>query len=129
MINKRFEVYKVERELKRGGVKYEIKRCAKNQFNEPVEDDETLVGLLFGLYHEKSEYVRISTGDAARTRTEKVPMVLTTSEHIAGIDLQVGDYIVVNGKRLEITGVVNVQEWGLVYDISFRAVDGGVVQT
>lgn len=125
MINKKFEAYKIKRELKRSGIEYEFKRAGKNNFGEPTED-LSVVGKLKGLYHEQNSSIRISTGDTTQVRTKKIPMILCLYEDAASLVLKIGDIVEINGKTLKVTGIVNIQEWNIISDISLEVVDNGI---
>lgn len=78
---------------------------------------------------------RVLTGQtAASYRTEKTPQLLVPYEDFyfkneSGEDefqqVKVGDTVNWNGRLLRVTGVLNVQEWNLLMDISFEEVDNG----
>lgn len=125
MLNIRFEAYKVRRELKRSGTDYKFERAKRNEFGEPTDSLE-VVGTLKGLYHEQNGSVQIVTGDTTQTRTKKIPMIFCLYEEAVSLVLQIGDTVKMNGKTFKVTGVVNVQEWNLVSDISLEVVDNGV---
>lgn len=125
MINKRFEAYKIQRELRRSGATLEFKRSQLNAFGEPV-GEPTLVGMLRCLYHEQSSYVKITTGDTTQVRSKKVPMLLCSYEAVAQLRLRPGDQVTLGTKTFKVTGIVNVQEWNIVADISLEVVDIGV---
>lgn len=125
MINTRFEAYKIKRELKRSGIDYEFKRKEKNDFGEPTGDLEVF-GSLKGIYHEQNSNVQVTTGDTTQVRTKKIPMILCLYEDTARLALVVGDTVTINAKTFKVTGVVNIQEWNLISDISLEVVDSGV---
>lgn len=125
MINTQFEAYKIKRELKRSGIDYEFKRSGVNDFGEPV-GEPTVVGTIRGLYHEQNSSVQVTTGDTTQVRTKKIPMILCLYEDAASLVLQVGDELKINNKTLKVTGVVNIQEWNIIADISLEVVDNGV---
>lgn len=124
MINTQFEVYKIKRELKRSGIDYEFKRAGKNDFGEPTGEPES-IGKLRGIYHEQNSNIQITTGDTTQVRTKKIPMILCLYEDAANLVLRVGDIVKINEKTLKITGVVNIQEWSIIADISLEVVDNG----
>lgn len=126
MVNTTFEAYKMKRELKRSGIDYEFKRSEKNAFGEPIDTQPKVVGTLKGLYHEQNSNVEITTGDTTQVRTKKIPMILCLYEDAASLCLSVGDTVQFNGKMFALTGVVNVQEWNIIADISLEVVDNGV---
>lgn len=124
MINKKFEAYKIKKELKRSGIDYEFKRAEKNNFGEPTSELK-VIGKLKGLYHEQNGSVQITTGDTTQIRTKKVPMILCLYEDAAFLALHVGDVVKINAKTFKVTGVVNIQEWNIISDISLEVVDDG----
>ena len=125
MINTQFEAYKIKRELKRSDIDYEFKRSDVNDFGEPV-GEPTVVGTIRGLYHEQNSSVQVTTGDTTQVRTKKIPMILCLYEDAASLVLQVGDELKINNKTLKVTGVVNIQEWNIIADISLEVVDNVV---
>ena len=125
MINTQFEAYKIKRELKRSGVDYEFKRSGVNDFGEPV-GEPVAVGTVRGLYHEQNSSVQVTTGDTTQVRTKKIPMILCLYEDAASLVLQVGDELKINNKTFKVTGVVNIQEWNIIADISLEVVDNVV---
>lgn len=125
MINTQFEAYKIKRELKRSGIDYEFKRSGVNDFGEPV-GEPIVVGTIRGLYHEQNSSVQVTTGDTTQVRTKKIPMILCLYEDTASLVLQVGDELKINNKTLKVTGVVNIQEWNIIADISLEVVDNVV---
>ena len=125
MINTRFEAYKLKRELKRSGIDYEFQRLGVNDFGEP-DDEPTVVGSLKGLYHEQNSNIEITTGDTTRVRTKKIPMILCLFDDAASLALKIDDFLFINKKKFKVTGIVNIQEWSVISDISLEVVDDGV---
>ena len=123
MVNTKFEAYKVRRELKRIGKEYEFKRAKLNDFKEPTKDS-VVAGKLIGLYHEQNSSVSVVTGDTTQTRTKKIPMILCLYEDATF--LKMGDIVKINSKTFKVTGVVNIQEWNIIADISLEVIDNGV---
>lgn len=125
MVNTQFEAYKIRRELKRIGMLYEFKRAKLNAFKEPTKDEE-LVGKLRGLYHEQNGSVSISTGDTTQIRTKKIPMILCLFEDADYLKIKAGDIVKINSKTMKVTGIVNIQEWNIIADISLEVIDDGI---
>ena len=123
MINTKFEAYKIRRELKKVGKEYEFKRAKLNDFKEPTEE-QLFAGKLLGLYHEQNGYVSVTTGETTQTRNKKVPMILCLYEDANF--LKIDDIVKINSKTFKVTGVVNIQEWNLIADISLEVVDDGI---
>lgn len=125
MINTRFEAYKLKRELKRSGIDYEFQRLGVNDFGEP-DDEPIVVGSLKGLYHEQNSNIEITTGDTTRVRTKKIPMILCLFDDAASLALKIDDFLFINKKKFKVTGIVNIQEWSIISDISLEVVDDDV---
>ena len=125
MVNKKFEAYKIKRELKRSGIEYEFKRIKKDSLGESL-DEETVVGKISGIYHEQNSSISVTTGDTTQVRTKKIPMILCLYEDTAKLSLLVGDFVKINKKTFKVTGVTDIQEWNIISDISLEVVDNGV---
>lgn len=125
MVNTKFEAYKLRRELKRSGKEYTFARPKLNAFKEPTSET-TPFGKLIGLYHEQNSNVEITTGDTTQIRTKKIPMILCLYEEANF--LKVEDTVEINSKTFKVTGIVNIQEWNIIADVSLEVVDN-VIQT
>lgn len=145
MINNKFVLYQVKREIKRNGTKIDFYRRELNKFGEPNKEP-TFYCSLTGLYHEHNPHMldsyKILTGQTLGAYTgDKYPQLMvpyedfwieetvvdeeTGEEKIIKKNIQKGDEVNFNGRMLRVTGVSNVQEWNLLYDISFEEVDDG----
>lgn len=130
MINTKFELYKLRRELKRNGKDYTFRRRKLNQFNEPTGELEDVLTIRC-LYHEVSSFKTTSIGDSSTTVTEKQPMLLCAVEDVKGSSLEEGNFIEVNDsvygdkKVLRFVGIVDIQNYGIIADISLEVVDDG----
>jgi len=126
MINKQFEAYKVKREIKRSGSEYQFKRPETNDFGEPKGTD-ILIGTLKGIYHDYAaggSRIEITT-DTIQTRTKKKYQILCVWEDAESLELQVGDFTMINGKKYDVTGVANIQEWNIIGEVNLEVVDDG----
>ena len=124
MINKKFEAYKIKREIKRSGCNYNVLRKGLNEFGEPTSDTQ-YVGNINALYHEENSNIQITTGDTTQIRTKKIPMLLCIYDDFNVKGFSVGDFVKINLKTFKITGIVNIQEWGIIGDISLEVFDDG----
>jgi hypothetical protein len=129
-VNKRFEVYKIQREIKRSGQRYEFFRYVKNEFGEPTRET-VYVEFIDGLYHEINIFIPLVMTSTTQTRKNaggrsvKQPAILCLWNHVKNIGLTVGDFVKINDKVFKITGVINVQEWNLIADVCLELVDFG----
>ena len=137
MINNRFALYQLKREIKRNGTKMKFFRKTLNEFGETGEPQ--FFCEYTGLYHEHAPHIsdtyRILTGQQnGTTRTEKYPQLLVPYEDFYFKEnpddevfksVELGDIILWNKRKLKVTGILNVQEWNMMMDISFEEVDIG----
>lgn len=147
MINNKFVLYQVKREIKRNGTTMEFYRREINKFGEPT-GEPVFYCKLTGFYHEHNPHMldsyKILTGQTLGAYTgDKFPQLMvpyedfwiketivdeeTGEETIVNKHIEKGDEVNWNGRTLRVTGVSNVQEWNLLYDISFEEVDDGTV--
>lgn len=127
MVNKRFEAYKIKRELKRSGIDYEFKRIIKNEFEE-ADGEAEVVGKIKGIYHEQTAsngIITITMKDNIQVRSKKLPMILCLYEDAASLVLKVDDIVEIGNKTFKVVGISNIQEWNIITDISLEVVDNG----
>lgn len=131
MINTKFEAYKLKRILKQSGIEFVFKRQKLNEFDEPEGELEE-VARIKGLYHESNSYITDTVGDSATTRTKKQPMILCLCDDFNDITLHQGDVTEVSSrgpqmtsKTLKYVGCIDIQNWGIIADMSFEEVDEG----
>lgn len=127
MINNKFEAYKLEREIKRSGRTFAFKRQSVNDYGEPIAGEDEVVYVVTGLYHESNSYVSLTTGDTTQHTSKKKPMVLCLFNDLHfskdGDKITTGDYVEFGCKKYEVTGFTDVQNWGIVCDISLEVRD------
>lgn len=123
MINKKFEAYKIRREIKRSGNDFIFYRSIKNDYGEPSSEKE-IIAVVSGLYHEQSNYISIKTGETTRYRTKKTPMLLC--EYSDVVSLKADDFMILNENKYTVTKKINVQEWNIISDISLEVEDNGI---
>lgn len=130
MINTKFEEYKLRRELKRSGKIYKIERYGVNEYGEPIKNATIKVGEFKGLYHEQNGYMQMSTTDTTQVIYKKIPMIMCLYEDIDNLNLKVDDFIQIgeSGGNIDfseyrVTGVTNIQNWGIIADISLEPVE------
>ncbi len=124
-INTKFEAYKIKRELKKSGSDFKFIRANRNDFGEPIDNKGESIGKIKGLYHEQNSNVKITLGDTTQYRTKKIPMILCLYEDVNSLNLMVDDIVEINSKKFKVTGVINIQEWNIISDISLEVIDNG----
>lgn len=130
MINTKFEAYKLRRELKHSGKVYKVERYGVNGYGEPVKNATSKVGEFKGLYHEQNGYMQMSTTDTTQVISKKIPMIMCLFDDIKELNLKIDDVIMIGeqDKNIDftehrITGVTNIQNWGIIADISLEPVE------
>lgn len=138
MINRKFELYKIKREIKRNGIPFVYWRFPKNQFGEVDKEKEPIyLCTIKGMYHEftahmTDTFIILSGTETATTRTKKTPQslceyddVLFTNKDGESDFIKIGDYVYYNYRVMRVTGLQNIMEWNTLVDISFEEVDDG----
>lgn len=129
MLNTKFEAYKISRELKRSGTEFIFRRPKLNEFNEPTKESKVIC-VVTGLYHEQNFHVSATTGNTqnntTQVRTKKMPMILCLYEDIEPFKLQVGDQVEVGSHTYRVIDIANIQEWGIIADISLEVINVGI---
>lgn len=138
MVNRKFELYKIKREIKRNGIPFVYWRFPKNQFGEVDKEKEPIyLCTIKGMYHEftahmTDTFIILSGTETATTRTKKTPQslceyddVLFTNKDGESDSIKIGDYVYYNYRVMRVTGLQNIMEWNTLVDISFEEVDDG----
>lgn len=116
-----FELYKVKRTIQWYGTNFTFYRDALDKFKDKLEYAGE-VGTIKGIFHESNSYVNLNTSDGSVTQTEPRPQIFCLYEDAKYI--QPKDFLRINGKKYEVTGVSNYNEWNYAADISLRVVYG-----
>lgn len=114
-----FLLHRLRVQLGMRGIKYTFSRQAADKFGQPLEDIQEHIELK-GIYHESNGYIQTTGSDATITRTKKSPMILCLYED--GIKIKQGDLIIIEGKQYNVSGILNIQNYSIVSDISLEEV-------
>ena len=138
MINPKFELYKIKREIKRNGISFVYWRFPKNQFGEnDLEQEPIYLCTVKGMYHEFTPhmvdtYVVLTGTESVTTRTKKTPQSLCEYDDVLFVNdkgeddsIKVGDYVYYNYRVMKVSGLQNIMEWNVLVDVSFGEVDDG----
>lgn len=138
MVNRRFELYKIKREIKRYGIPFIFWRFEQNQFGEVDKEKEPkYLCTIKGMYHEftahiMDTYIVLSGTETVETRTKKTPQSLCEYDDILFVNekgesdsIKIGDIVYYNYRVMRVTGLHNIMEWNALVDISFEEVDDG----
>lgn len=139
-VNKRYELYKVKREIRRDGQTIEFFRVNKNEFGEP-EHEAKYIHSIKGIYYEFSAhqldtYIVEYPVEAGVGRTKRTPQLLCPWDELFFVNedgeddvIKVNDWVNLNGIVARVIGVVNVMGWNTIAHITFSEVDYGSTLT
>lgn len=108
--------HQVKNEIARSGQEYQFKRKKENKCHQIVGEED--IAIVKGIYHETNGYISLLKADASMVQSKKVPTILTLKENAIGIEQ--GDYTEIAGNKYKVTGVLDVQNYGIVVDISLE---------
>lgn len=112
---------KISRLLKTSGLEYTFTVAETDEYNQPVRSDKTIT--ITGVYHEPSggSNLVVLNSDAASVRQNRSPMILTLIDENSS-NLKQGDFLLLNNCWYKISGVANIQQYDVAYDISLEEV-------
>lgn len=115
----KMELHKVKREIQIHGSVYEFRRDILNEYEEPTGESEK-VAEIKGLFHQTKGYVSRKVSDATTTQTKGQPMIMAVFEDVKSV--QMNDKVVVSGKEYRVTGANDINNYGIVCDVSLEEV-------
>ena len=110
---------KIQRQLNCKGLDYSFKRNKLDKYKQPTDEVIDVV-VLKGIYHESNSYITKNVSEAAITQSKKKPMILTLFENVG--DLKTDDFVLINDVKYKVTGLLDIQNYGVVCDISLEEV-------
>lgn len=113
-----FELYKVQRFIKRWGQTFTFTLAGENSFGEP-EGVKVEVSLP-GVFHDNNEYITQESSDAATIRSKLNTRILCLAKDAAQIQPEMT--VVIQGQTYRVTGVRNIENLNLACDISLEVV-------
>lgn len=107
---------RIRRQILCHGFEYTFFRQGEDKYHRPT--GEETVAIIKGIYHEGNGYISVSKADSTLVQSKKTPMLLALMADAKPI--KQGDYIMVDSKKYKVTGVLDVQNYDVVADISFE---------
>lgn len=108
---------KIKKQLDRNGLVYEFTRVMKDKFNQNTESGETL--LIKGIYHETNSFIKLNETDSGSVQRKKNPTILTLLDEQSKT-LKQGDVVHINNVKYTVSGLLDIQNYGVVLDISLE---------
>lgn len=106
---------KLLRALNENGCDYEFTLRTVDEYNQPVDGRKLT---LRGVYHEQNSFITVASSDSASVQRKKSPMILCLFEDASLINQ--GDKVTIEGVLYRVSGVLNIQDYGIVADISLE---------
>lgn len=113
------ELAKVEREIRTHGEMFSFYRYKKNEYEEDTEKKEFVCNVP-GLFHQTKSYVSRNVSDANVTETKAQPMILFVLSDVSG--LSPGDTVDFSGRTYIVSGKNDVNQYGILCDVSLEEV-------
>ena len=114
-----FLLHRIEIDIKFHGVDYTFLKYGKDKFGQPSEQPTEQI-VLKGIYHESNSYIKTTGSEASEISTKKNPMILCLFEY--GNKVQQGDFVYIRGDKYKVSGVLDIQNYSVVADISLEEV-------
>lgn len=117
------ELHKVLREIQIHGTSYTFYREKVDECGELIEQEPETVTDVKGLFHVSKGYITQNIQDGTKTHSKGQPMLMVAYEDVKQICSD--DYFVTNGNKYKVVEKNNIQEYGIVTDISLELVLDG----
>lgn len=111
---------KIKRQLQCNGQEFSFTRFEVDEFNQ-ISSERKSTLTLRGLFHTTNGYVKEGATEGARIRSKPQPMILTL--YAEGQKVQRDDEVEIRGRRYKVIQSTDVNNFGVVCDISLRLID------
>lgn len=107
---------KVSRMLSAQGESFKFTQMVEDIYHQRVEGNTLDI---VGVYHETNSFITLSSADSASVQRKKNPMILTLLDESVK-QLNQGDKVEINNVTYTVAGVLDIQNYGVVADISLE---------
>ena len=107
---------KISRMLSTNGMEYTFILMGEDEYKQPKECESVTIK---GIYHETNSFITVTASDSASVQRKKSPMILTLLDEEVK-KLKQGDKVLINSVSYKISGVLDIQNYGVVADISLE---------
>lgn len=115
----KFVKNKLTRLILTSGIPYTFTRYLKDEYQQRTTVvDETIE--LSGVFHEVHGYIKKTVSESSITVSSPQPMILANLENASLLKLD--DVVVISGKTYKVTGVRDVENFGVAGDISLEVI-------
>lgn len=107
---------KISRLLRTNGLEYTFTLMDEDEYKQPKEGEAVTIK---GIYHEENSFITVAASDSASVQRKKSPMILTLLDEEVK-KLKQGDKVLVNSVSYKVSGVLDIQNYGVAADISLE---------
>ena len=107
---------KISRFIKTSGTSFIFTHMVEDNYHQKVEGEKISI---VGVYHEKSSFITLTTSDSGQVQRKKSPMILTLIDESV-LKISQGDKVEMNGVTYTVSGVLDIQNFGVAADISLE---------
>lgn len=118
----KMELHKVQREIRIHGTKYNVYRKRLDEYGEDTGQFD-IISVVDGLFHATKGYAIENVSEGTRVHSKGQPMLLCLYDGTE--DIQNGDFLEINKNKYKIVEKNNIQEYGIVTDISLELILDG----
>lgn len=108
--------HKISRQLNTHGLMYNFTLMKEDEYHQPTEDSSIEIR---GVYHEVNSFITVASSNAASVQRKKSPMILTLLDDSVK-RIKQGDRVTINSTRYTVSGVLDIQNYGVAADISLE---------
>lgn len=124
-MNTPYELHKVEREIKTHGSAYSFERIPVDDYGEyKLGEPREQVCTINGIYHISKGYITQTGTDASTVRSKGQPMILCVIDDNSK-KIKNNDICFLNGAFYKVIEKNDIQNYGIIYDISLEVVLNG----
>lgn len=122
-VRMKMELHKVLREIQIHGTEYIFLRKSVDGYGEPTKEEPKQVVKVQGLFHVSKGYITQNIQDGTKIHSKGQPMLMVAYENT--VEIQMDDFVVINGNTYKVVEKNNIQEYNIVTDISLELVLNG----
>lgn len=123
-MNRNFARELIARNISTNGEEFTFVRNGRNRHGEP-DGTTTTVVTVKGLFHQSRGYITKDVSDGTVSREKPQPRIMCLADTDVK-KVQHGDTLEYLGRKYTVTGVDNVNEYGIACDISLEVFDDGL---
>lgn len=121
-MNKKFELYKICREIKMHGEKYLFRRIKKDDYEEDTKEFEDVANIS-AIFHTVKGYISQNKDDGAEIHSKGQPKLLCAFEDAK--DINNGDIVSIKDDDYKVVEKNDIEKFGIVCDISLEVILNG----